>query len=210
MSMSGRGLAVLLVIISFWSQPLWAARPAESGLFAAPAAEFGLSAELLTAIAKVESGLNPWAVNIAGRGYQCVSREEALARAEKARAAGLSFDIGIMQINNWWLDKTGLSLDAALEPQTNIQFGSWILKQELERFGDVRRAVGAYHSPRPHRAGPYADRVLAALNKNVKAAPYPASEQLQAGPEGLPAKGLKAAGFRLKTHQTMKVRKRHE
>jgi hypothetical protein len=74
-----------------------------------------------------------------------------------------------MQINSWWLDKTGLSLEAALEPQANIRFGGWILKQELERFGNVRQAVGAYHSPWPHRAGPYADLVLAAFNqKNVK------------------------------------------
>ena len=172
--MKGPYLAALfLAVLSLWSQPLGAARSAEpfEALFPAAAAEFGLPADLLADIAKVESGFNPWAVNIAGRGYHCASREEALAKARAARAAGRSFDIGLMQINNWWLDKFSLSLEAILEPRANIRFGGWILKQELERYGDLRRAVGAYHSPRPQRAGPYADLVLAAWGKKAPASP---------------------------------------
>jgi hypothetical protein len=49
------------------------------------------------------------------------------------------------------------------------------LKEELKRHGDVRRAVGAYHSSRLHRAGPYADKVLASLDKEVNIAPAPAA-----------------------------------
>ena len=169
-------LLAILLVFSLWSQPLSAARESFDAFFAEPAAEFGLPEGLLAAIARVESGLNPWAINIAGRGYQCISREEALARAQAAQAAGRSFDLGIMQINSWWLDKTGLSPEAILDPQANIRFGGWILKQEFERFGNVREAVGAYHSPWPHRAGPYADLVLAVLNqKNRKAAFVPAA-----------------------------------
>ena len=160
-----------LAVIFLWSKPLCAARPAESfeAFFPMASVEFGLPEGLLVAVAQVESSLNPWAVNIAGQGYQCVSREEALARAGAARAAGRSFDLGLMQINNWWLDKFGLTLEEALEPRNNIRFGAWILKEELERHGNLRRAVGAYHSPRPHRAGPYADRVLAAWGKKAPA-----------------------------------------
>ncbi|MCL2029795.1 MAG: lytic transglycosylase domain-containing protein [Deltaproteobacteria bacterium] len=163
-----------LLLVFLWSQPLCAARTAEpfEALFPMVTAEFGLPEGLLTAIAKVESGFNPWALNIGGRAYQCLSKEEALARAKAARAAGRSFDLGLMQINSWWLDKFSLSLEAILEPRTNIRLGAWILKEELERHGDLRRAVGAYHSPRPHRAGPYADLVLAAWGK--KAPPSPA------------------------------------
>jgi soluble lytic murein transglycosylase-like protein len=201
--MNRLGLAAGL-LLGLWSSPvLAAARPTEplaaplAALFAASASEFGLSETLLMAIAQVESGLNPWAVNVAGRSYACLSREEALAVAR----AGQSFDVGLMQINRWWLKKYGLSLEAVLEPAANIRFGSWILKQELERWGDLRRAVGAYHSPQPRRAEAYAGRVLAALqSESFRPAisyPIPASSEK-----------LKVAGTL--TRNSMKVRPRHE
>ena len=201
--MNRLGLAAGL-LLCLWSSPVLAvARPAEplAVLFTASATEFGLSETLLTAIARVESGLNPWAVNVAGRSYACQSREEALAVARAAQAAGQSFDVGLMQINSWWLKKYGLSLEAVLEPATNIRFGSWILKRELDRWGDLRRAVGAYHSPQPRRAEAYADRVLAALqSENFRPTisyPIPASSEK-----------LKVAGTL--TRNSMKVRPRHE
>jgi len=172
-----RTVIIWLILSGLGSPPFAAARTAENleSMFLVSAAEFGLSVDLLRAIGRVESGLNPWAVNVAGQGHQFSSKEEALDKLREARAAGLSFDIGVMQINNWWLDKSGLSLEAALEPMSNIRLGGWILKQELERYGNLRQAVGAYHSPQPHKAGPYAGRVLAAMKKEdfMETAPAP-------------------------------------
>ena len=66
-----------------------------------------------------------------------VSRDEALAAARRAEAAGQSFDSGIMQINNWWLRRYGIPLEAVFEPEANILLGAWILKQAIEQDGDV-------------------------------------------------------------------------
>ncbi len=54
-------------------------------------------AKLALAIARVESGLNPWAVNVAGRGYQPKTREEASAIIDQAWRRGVSFDVGLIK-----------------------------------------------------------------------------------------------------------------
>lgn len=58
-------------------------------------------AQLVEAIARQESGLNPLAVNIAGKSYYPATREEAEQLIRKAIAAGHSFDVGKFQINSW-------------------------------------------------------------------------------------------------------------
>jgi len=55
------------------------------------------------AIARVESGWSPFALNIEGRGYIFASKDEALVKARQAQAEGRSFDSGLMQVNNQWL-----------------------------------------------------------------------------------------------------------
>lgn len=92
-------------------------------LFREAAATVGVPMALTQAIAGVESGGSPWALNVAGRGRIYASRDEALAAAWRAEAAGQSFDSGIMQINNWWLRRYGIPLEAVFEPEANIQIG---------------------------------------------------------------------------------------
>ena len=161
---------------SFWSQPLWAVSNDSdilemAALFEFPCRTLEIPKPLVLAIAEVESGLRPWTLNIAGRSFHFDSKVEALLKAQEARAAGRSFDVGLMQVNDWWLRKYGLSLEAALDPSANIYLGGWILKQELDRHGgDVRAAVGAYHSPNPVRASRYAQRVLSIAQGDPPAA----------------------------------------
>lgn len=133
--------------------------------FRAAALEVDVPVELTQAIARVESGGSPYALNIAGRGYFFKTREDALAAAKQAEAAGLSFDSGIMQINNWWLKRYDLPLEAMFEPAANVLLGSWILKQELNRAGDTWEAVARYHSPNADRGQHYADLVRQALEQ---------------------------------------------
>ena len=121
--------------------------------------------ELTQAIARVESGGTPYALNVAGRGSIFGNKADAVAAAEKASEAGHSFDSGIMQINNWWLKRYGIPLEAAFDPVANILLGSWILKQELDRGGDTWKAVARYHSPDTDRGNQYATLVRQALEK---------------------------------------------
>jgi len=117
------------------------------------------------AIADVESGSNPWSLNIEGKGYRLPSKEKAVAMAKHAEAEGSSFDSGIMQVNNFWLKKYGIPLEAAFDPLANIYLGSWILKQEIDRHGQTWEAVGAYHSPNESKGRRYAEMVKGALSK---------------------------------------------
>lgn len=124
--------------------------------------------DVAMAIAQVESGLNPWAINIEGRSYLFSTKEDALAKAQEAHSSGRSFDVGIMQVNSWWLKRFDIPLEAALDPEANIYLGGWILKGEIDRHSTLKSAVGAYHSPNQARANRYANTVMAALGKTPK------------------------------------------
>lgn len=111
---------------------------------------------LVKAIARQESGLNPLAVNIAGKSYYPATREEAERLIQGAIVAGLSFDVGKMQINNWWMERLGIDPVSLLDPAINESWGKWILEEEIARHGLNWQAVGKYHSPDPERGRRYA------------------------------------------------------
>jgi hypothetical protein len=138
-------------------------------IFDGPSSKFNLPKNLLIAISKVESDLKPWALNIEGKSYFFDSRDDALAWAKEAHKSGRSFDLGLMQINSYWLKKFGVSPEAALDPLANIYFGGWVLNQEYQRLGDLKKAIGAYHSPSPDKANNYVRVVLGALEKHGRA-----------------------------------------
>jgi soluble lytic murein transglycosylase-like protein len=107
----------------------------------AAAVRYGVSSELLYAIARTESALNP----------QAVGRNQNGTR-----------DIGLMQINSAWLPTLathGIAERDLLEPCTNIQVGAWILAGNVERLGYTWDAIGAYHSANPPRRHAYAERI---------------------------------------------------
>lgn len=112
--------------------------------------------QLVEAIARQESGLNPLAVNIAGKPYFPATREEAEQLIRRAIAAGQSFDVGMLQINSWWMERLGINPLSLLDPAINERWGKWILAAEIARHGLNWRAVGKYHSPDPERGRRYA------------------------------------------------------
>ena len=120
------------------------------------AAEPGPPAQLVKAVARQESGLNPLAVNIAGKSYYPATRKEAERLIREALAAGKSFDVGKMQINNWWMKRFSISPFSLLDPDVNEAWGKQILAEEIARHGLNWKAVGKYHSPDPERGRQYA------------------------------------------------------
>lgn len=106
------------------------------------ALRYGVNAQLLYAIAKTESGLNPSAFN---------------------RNKNGSYDIGLMQINSSWLpvlQQYGVSKDQLWDPCTNIYVGAWILAQNMHRLGNSWQAVGAYNSGKADYRLRYAQKVF--------------------------------------------------
>lgn len=105
------------------------------------ATRYGVNADLLFAIAKTESSLNPRALNHNKDG---------------------SYDVGLMQINSSWLPtlrKYGVDEQQLYDPCVSIQVGAWILAQNMHRLGNSWDAVGAYNSGNPERGLQYAMRV---------------------------------------------------
>ena len=134
--------------------------PASSAdLFAEPCARAGIPRELAVAIARQESSLNPLALNIQGRDLHPRSVGQALEYIRWAEAGKKSYDVGLMQINNQWFGKLGITAEELLDPQRNVETGVRILAAEIRRHGFNWLAVGKYHSPDRERGRRYAWRV---------------------------------------------------
>lgn len=92
------------------------------------ARRYDIPVELLHAIARHESGLNPRARNTNSNG---------------------SRDIGLMQINaETWLPQLarfGITETQLLDPCINLNVGAWILAGNVQRHGYGWEAVGAYN-----------------------------------------------------------------
>ncbi len=105
------------------------------------ATRYGVSPELLYAIARTESGLNPQAIG---------------------RNRNGSRDIGLMQINSAWLPALaahGISERDLFDPCTSIQVGAWILAGNVQRLGYTWEAVGAYNAASPDLRRAYTVKV---------------------------------------------------
>ena len=121
---------------------------------------------LIEAIARQESSLNPLAVNVAGKSYQPATRQEAEQIIATAQASGKSFDVGLMQVNRWWIDRYGIQAESLLDPEFNRKWGVWILEQAIAKHGLNWRAVGRYHTPHEERGQVYAWRIFNMAQKH--------------------------------------------
>ena len=137
---------------------------ASASCWEAAGARYGVHPWLLAAIANVESGFDPSAVN----------------STHVARTG--SVDLGLMQINSSWLPvlgRHGITRERLFDPCTSITVAAWILAGLFARYGVTWEAVGAYNAAcvrldptecTTRRAG-YARKVEAALRKLSGAKP---------------------------------------
>lgn len=121
------------------------------------AQQVGVPAELLYAVALTESGSRvpqgirpwPWTLNVAGKGYRYVSRQEACAALNQFLRTinPKRIDAGLSQINIGW---NGHHFDTpcdALAPYPNLQIAARLLKGHYDRWQNWMEAAGRYHHP---------------------------------------------------------------
>ena len=104
---------------------------ASASCWEAAGERYGVHPWLLAAIAKVESGFDPSAVN----------------DTHAARTG--SVDLGLMQINSSWLPalaKHGITRERLFDPCTSVTVGAWILAGLFARYGVTWEAIGAYNA----------------------------------------------------------------
>lgn len=103
--------------------------------------------DLLLAIAKHESGMNPRITHQNNDG---------------------SWDIGLMQINDGWLPtlrKFGITRDMLFDPCVNARVGAWVLWENTKRHGATWKAVGAYNAKSPEKQKIYIAKIWKQLSQ---------------------------------------------
>jgi len=156
LTMTGLRLCWLIAFLSL-SLPRLAAAEATQwrSCFEQAGTYYRISPDLLEAIARTESSLDPLALNTSNRNG--------------------SWDIGLMQVNSRHLSTLlswGITADQLYDPCTSIWVGAWILAGNITRYGYTWRAVGAYNAGygnRPtdeERRNEYAGRIIRQLDRH--------------------------------------------
>jgi soluble lytic murein transglycosylase-like protein len=132
-------IAALIVLTS---------RYASAFCFEEAGERYGVSPQLLWAIAKTESNFNVTAVNYNNNG---------------------SFDYGVMQINSSWYRELGADRWMHLgDACYNVNVGAWILSRCVRRHGYTWAAVGCYNGASKDRMVLYSNRVYRNLKTTAQ------------------------------------------
>lgn len=129
--------------------------------------KYDIPAGLLSSIAKIESALNPLAMNIDGRAVTSGSQKQVVELANKTLAAGLTnIDLGVMQLNYRWHGKNFTSVEQMLEPESNINYAAKLLSSLKTEHGNWQTATRYYHSKSLKHHKSYSRKVIIAWLKS--------------------------------------------
>ncbi len=85
-----------------------------------------------------------------------------------------TYDLGPMQVNTRWLPTLQRlwKVDTATARSwvrdngcVNVHVAAWILRQKLDDTGSLWAAIAAYHSLTPSKGIPYANKVIAVMDR---------------------------------------------
>ena len=133
--------------------------------------EQGIPAQLLLAIAKVESGhfdkekgqmiAWPWTINVQGKGYKFPTKQEAVKAIKGYLAQGIkSIDVGCMQVNLAYHGDEFDSIEQAIDPKNNVEYAAQFLRNLRNEHTSWTKAVAHYHSATPAHHIPYRQKVF--------------------------------------------------
>jgi soluble lytic murein transglycosylase-like protein len=139
-------LALLGAMLAAGAPFLLPAR-AQAFCFEEAGMQYEINPQLLQSIARVESDLNPQAVNFNKNG---------------------SADFGLMQINEAWLKVLHLNRESLLsDPCYNVMTGTRILKACIDRYGYAWEAVGCYNATSRSKRVDYTWKIYRELKKEA-------------------------------------------
>lgn len=140
---------------------------------------FGINPFLLRGIARIESNLNPNAIN---------------------RNANGSVDFGLMQVNSSWVSSMGLDAGRLRsDPCYNVMAGSKVLKLCIDRYGYTWEAVGCYNAVSRNKRVNYSWKVFDILREQGRKE----SNKLRVTGQGDRATGLQSNGPHLTTSSAL-------
>jgi soluble lytic murein transglycosylase-like protein len=123
--------------------------------------EYAIPSGLLNAIATVESGNKPYALNISGKSIFASSKEEAAKIVRFYQDEGITnIDLGLAQINLHWHGENFKSIEEMLEPKHNIEYAAKFLTGLYKKHGSWNKAVRYYHSAKPEYHRKYSRKIL--------------------------------------------------
>ncbi|WP_305045992.1 lytic transglycosylase domain-containing protein [Geoalkalibacter sp.] len=118
---------------------------AQAFCFEEAGAEYDVPPGLLWAIAKVESGFDPLALQ---------------------KNANGSTDFGVMQINSSWIGRwPDVNLETLRDPCGNVRIGARVLADCLQRHGYTWEGIGCYNALSTDKRAAYARRVIAVIER---------------------------------------------
>lgn len=103
-------------------------------------------------VARVESGLNPYAIAEilpGGKGVTShfpASKDEAVSLTGRLAAQGRRYSVGLMQITSTNFRHYGVTASDLLDPCTNLSVFEHILTDCYHRGGSLKRALSCYYS----------------------------------------------------------------
>ena len=107
----------------------------------------GVNYKILVSVAYVESGLNPYAVDVDGRAIFFKSKARAVRAVKIYVREYPSVDIGLMQVNyEIWGRYLNLPVSRLFNPKINILIGAYILSHYIKKYGYSWKTIGRYHS----------------------------------------------------------------
>lgn len=123
---------------------------------------------LLNAIVAVESGFNPYSVNITGKPFTANNKLEAVKTIKDALNQGITnIDVGIAQINYRWHKDNFKNIEEMLSPTTNIEYAAKLLSSLFKRYGTWQDAIKYYHSANSDYHRQYSRKVVTTWLSNT-------------------------------------------
>lgn len=126
---------------------------------------------VVNAMVQINSQNNPYVIS----GEPFKTAPEALAKVDQLKAAGSAFEIGLMQIPDFWLqEEKSVSLDELLRPCKNMVLATQILNKLTDECNGSQTCALSLYKTHDKTAGlSYATQVMDYANAHPIVPPPP-------------------------------------